>query len=149
MSADQSWRELGRLLKKTGWVQTFSIFRCSPGPYNIYYISRSINFQVEILKHIDLNNGRMETRLEAFEKKTKAAMFNFNQVLVHLTHNVHDNGHSFRVVVNVHGHVFRVNVDVHACHVAEYEGELCGGEKRLPRADGAKVASSSPSPPSS
>ena len=36
--------------------------------------------QVEILKHIDLNNGRMENRLESFEKKTKAAMFNFNQV---------------------------------------------------------------------
>merc|ERR1719220_1969476 len=35
--------------------------------------------RVEILKHIDLNNGRMETRLESFEKKTKAAMFNFNQ----------------------------------------------------------------------
>ena len=46
-------------------------------------MSRLINFQVEILKHIDLNNGRMETRLEAFEKKTKAAMFNFNQVLIH------------------------------------------------------------------
>jgi len=35
--------------------------------------------RVEILKHIDLNNGRMECRLESFEKKTKAAMFNFNQ----------------------------------------------------------------------
>ena len=32
----------------------------------------------------------METRLEAFEKKTKAAMFNFNQVLlVQFTHIVH------------------------------------------------------------
>ena len=91
----------------------------------------------------------METRLEAFEKKTKAAMFNFNQVLVHFTHNVHGNGHSLCVDVNVLGHVFRVNVDVHACYFAEYEGELCGGEERLPRADGAKVASSSPSPPSS
>ena len=111
-------------------------------------MSRLINFQVEILKHIDLNNGRMETRLEAFEKKTKAAMFNFNQVLVHFTHNVHDNGHSFCVVVNVHGHVFRVNVDVHACHVAEYEGELCGGEERLPRTNGAQVATSSSSSPS-
>ena len=92
-------------------------------------MSRSINFQVEILKHIDLNNGRMETRLEAFEKKTKAAMFNFNQVLIYFTHNVHDNGHSLRVNVNVHGHVFHVNVEVHACHVAEHEGELCGGEE--------------------
>ena len=89
----------------------------------------------------------METRLEAFEKKTKAAMFNFNQVLVYFTHNVHGNGH----FLCVHGHVFRVSVDVHACHVAEYEGELCGGEERLPRADGAKVetSSSSPSPTSS
>ena len=45
-------------------------------------MTKSINFgvQVEILKHIDLNNGRMENRLESFEKKTKAAMFNFNQV---------------------------------------------------------------------
>ena len=113
-------------------------------------MSRPINFQVEILKHIDMNNGRMESRLEAFEKKTKAAMFNFNQVLVHLTHNVHDNARSLCVDVNVHGHVFLVNVDVHACHVAEYEGELCGGEKRLPRADGAKATtSSSPSSPTS
>ena len=128
-----------------------NIFHFSDVVLAYSYISRPINFQVEILKHIDLNNGRMETRLEAFEKKTKAAMFNFNQVLIHFTHNVHDNGHSFRVVVNVHCHVFRVNVDVHACHVAEYEGELCGGEKRLPRADGAKVetSSSSSSPTSS
>ena len=107
-------------------------------------MSRPINFQVEILKHIDMNNGRMESRLEAFEKKTKAAMFNFNQVLIYFTHNVHDNGHSLRVNVNVHGHVFHVNVEVHACHVAEHEGELCGGEERLPRADGAKVTTSSP-----
>ena len=48
-------------------------------------MTKSINFgvQVEILKHIDLNNGRMECRLESFEKKTKAAMFNFNQVATH------------------------------------------------------------------
>ena len=100
MSADQSWRELGPLLKKTGWVQFF-FSNFSDVVQGYIFISRSINFQVEILKHIDLNNGRMETRLEAFEKKTKAAMFNFNQVLVHFTHNVHDNGHSLCVDVNV------------------------------------------------
>ena len=73
-------------------------------------MSRPINFQVEILKHIDLNNGRMESRLEAFEKKTKAAMFNFNQVLVHLTHNVHDNARSLCVDVNVHLAIFSVSM---------------------------------------
>ena len=35
--------------------------------------------RAEILQHIDLNNGRINTRLDTFEKKTKGQMFSFNQ----------------------------------------------------------------------
>ena len=70
----------------------------------------SLAVQVEILKHIDLNNGRMETRLESFEKKTKAAMFNFNQVAKNLIFYLH---------IGNHHHVHHFNY-VHHVHCVDH-----------------------------
>ena len=43
------------------------------------WICDSYNFRVDILNHIDVNNGRIQEKLESFEKKTKSQMFHFNQ----------------------------------------------------------------------